>query len=33
MMLKKYNKNNDLEKWVAIDTRISYTYDIRKFFI
>ena len=31
MMLKKYNKNNDLEKWVAIDTRILYTYDIRKF--
>ena len=30
-MLKKYNKNNDLEKWVAIDTRILYTYDIRKF--
>ncbi len=31
-MLKKCNKNNDLEKWVAIDTKISYNYDIRKFF-
>ena len=32
MMVKKYNKNNDLEKWVAIGTRILYTYNIKKFF-
>ena len=31
-MLKKYNKNNDLEKWVAIEAKTCHTYDIRKFF-
>ena len=31
-MLKKYNKNNDLEKWVAIKAKICDNYDIRKFF-